>query len=174
MSHAHDMGDMGDMGDSTSMGDSSSSHMAHMMVPYLHFTMGVDTILFESIVPNSAGAVFGVSLIFFLVSIFNQWLHGYRRGAEKRFAQRARELQVKFSRGAEEDKKDALEFESCCDPPAPRHILTHEISRAFLTGATTTLGYLLMLVVMTFNAAYIISVILGAVVGEFAFGRLHR
>ncbi|KAK1218083.1 hypothetical protein PQX77_019241 [Marasmius sp. AFHP31] len=136
--------------------------------------MGLDNVLFKAIVPNSAGAVFGVSLIFFLISIFDRWLHVYRRGAEKRFAQRARELQVNFSRRAEEDKKDALEFESCCDPPAPRFIVTHELSRAFLTGATTTLNYLLMLVAMTFNAAYIISIILGAVVGEFAFGRLHR
>ncbi|ESK92155.1 copper transporter [Moniliophthora roreri MCA 2997] len=172
MSHAgHDMGSM-----PVDSGNSTASSAMHMMVPYLHFTRGADVLLFKSIIPSSPGAIFGACLIFFLVAIFDRWLHAYRRGVEHHFKQRASQLQVDFSstENLRDAAKNGLESEACCAPPKSRFILSHELSRAFLQGAATTLHYLLMLVVMTFNASYIISIILGHVVGEFSFGRLHR
>ncbi|KAJ7745910.1 hypothetical protein DFH07DRAFT_963110 [Mycena maculata] len=65
-------------------------------------------------------------------------------------------------------------YSTTSDPKAPvsdievpvlapdRFILSHELSRGAMAGLQSTIHYLLMLVVMTFNASFIISVILGA------------
>ena len=68
-------------------------------------------------------------------------------------------------------------------------VVSQDLSRGVIAGAQTTIHYLLMLVAMcvqlsgdigyhlfssrTFNASYIISIILGVVAGETAFGRLY-
>ncbi|KAG7094831.1 hypothetical protein E1B28_005641 [Marasmius oreades] len=165
-----DHSDMGSMGNGSTNTTADSMSMMMMMVPYLHFTKG-DAVLFKSITPSSAGAIFGTCLIFFLFAVLERWLHAYRRGVEFRFVQRSRQLESQLFVHGEKSKEEPLD---CCDPPASKFILTHELSRALLTGSTTTLHYLLMLVAMTFNASYIISIILGSIVGEFAFGRLYR
>ncbi|KAJ7282509.1 Ctr copper transporter [Mycena rebaudengoi] len=144
------------------------------MKTYLHFTPG-DTLLFASVVPTSPGAIFGACLVFFLVSVADRWLRAYARQMQGRFVRRSvgRTLpllplhpQTRISRRPATTAPPT--------PAAPRFILSHELARGGVEGLQTTLHYLLMLVVMTFNAAYIISVILGVVVGEVAFGRLGR
>lgn len=49
-----------------------------------------------------------------------------------------------------------------------------DLPRALLTAVAVTVGYLLMLAVMTYNVGYFLSVIAGAFVGELAFGRFHQ
>ncbi|KAK7058565.1 hypothetical protein VNI00_002201 [Paramarasmius palmivorus] len=170
MSHDHDMGDMGSMSGMDNSTDSSMSMSHMMMVPYLHFTKGADVLLFKSIVPNSAGAIFGACLIFFVIAIFDRWFHAYYRGVERRFKARTARLQEDYE-GSTENLREGVKT---APAPKPKFVLSHELSRAFLQGAVTTIHYLLMLVVMTFNASYIISIILGHAIGEFSFGRLNR
>ncbi|KAK7032690.1 Ctr copper transporter family-domain-containing protein [Favolaschia claudopus] len=159
--------------------NSSSTGMDNMptmmMKAYLHFTPG-DTLLFNSIVPSSGGAIFGACLILFLISVGDRYLRAVIRGIERNFAQRAHRLTTAYHFAAETpDSKIAASETSTASPtPSNRFILSHELARGVLAGLQTTIHYLLMLVVMTFNAAFIISVILGVVVGETAFGRLHR
>lgn len=56
----------------------------------------------------------------------------------------------------------------------PPFIPLHDIPRGILHAIQTVFSYTLMLVIMTFNAGYIISVILGLGVGEIMFGRMER
>ncbi|KAK7449794.1 hypothetical protein VKT23_013270 [Stygiomarasmius scandens] len=169
-----------DMSGSSNSTDSSSSSMSMMMmmVPYLHFTPG-DNLFFDTVAPSSAGAVFAACLILFLLSVFDRYVCAARRGLERRFALRSSRLLVNcpttFQAESSSGKQPLPAAEST--PPQPvssKFILSHDLSRGVMTGFELTLHYLLMLAVMTFNAAYIISIILGAVVGEIAFGRLHR
>lgn len=159
----------------SSAAPSSAPPMAmHAMKMYLHFTAG-DTVLFDSVAPSSAGAVFGTCLVFFVLALANCWLRAYRRGAEKRFAARARRLVDRESAAGHGSlAKDGGSVDTTFVRPREAFVLSNELARSALHGFGETLHYLLMLVVMTFNASYIISVILGGIVGEFLFGRLHR
>ncbi|KAJ7686022.1 Ctr copper transporter [Mycena rosella] len=143
-----------------------------MMKAYLHFTPG-DTLLFAGITPTSPGAVLGACLVFFAVSVAERWLRAAARGAEARFAQRSKRL-VSYAFDSTADTYPAgKDSAPQVDASSKHFVLSHELSRGVLAGMQTTLHYLLMLVVMTFNAALIISVILGVIVGETAFGRLN-
>ncbi|KIP05285.1 hypothetical protein PHLGIDRAFT_74520 [Phlebiopsis gigantea 11061_1 CR5-6] len=154
------------------------------MKMYLHFTPG-DMLIFATVAPTSAGAVFGACLIFFLLSVFYRWLRAFHRGLDIRLAERSRRLVLSHvdsecaaSIDASQAKRsvvDEKDHQWVPQPPtASRFLLSSELRRGALTGVEEVLHYLLMLIVMMFNASYIISIILGAVVGEVAFGRLHR
>ncbi|KAF8174798.1 Ctr copper transporter [Mycena galopus ATCC 62051] len=145
------------------------------MKSYLHFTPG-DTVLFDTIAPSSVGAIFAACLIFFLISVGDRYLRAVSRGVEQQFSQRSAPRTPEYicvinMTFTHPDKTPASE------PPthqaqagSSRFILSHDLARGALAGLQTMIHYLLMLVVMTFNAAYIISVILGVVVGETIFG----
>jgi hypothetical protein len=75
--HTHDDMDMGDSGSSSS----------DMMVPYLHTTPG-DTLLFQSWVPKSAGAVTGACIGLFLLAIFERWVAAMRSASERTWSRR--------------------------------------------------------------------------------------
>ncbi|KAJ7921387.1 Ctr copper transporter [Mycena leptocephala] len=165
------------------------------MKTYLHFTPG-DTLLFNSIVPSSAGAIFGTCLILFLISVGDRYLRAVCRGLECALPrgqqlrlecqlnihwllQRTKRLTTAYhfagADGSGSDSALKIPASEVASPAAPApFILSHELSRGVLAGLQSTIHYLLMLVVMTFNASFIISVILGVVVGEVAFGRLHH
>ncbi|KAJ7021887.1 Ctr copper transporter [Mycena alexandri] len=146
------------------------------MKSYLHFTGG-DTVLFATIVPTSHGAIFATCLVFFLVSIGDRYLRAAVRGAERHFAQRSvvlpRITPIQTHRTYSGADTPATEAKGAA-VVSQRFILSNELTRGALAVLQSTLHYLLMLVVMTFNAAYIISVILGVAVGEFVFGRLNH
>ncbi|KAJ7598882.1 Ctr copper transporter [Mycena floridula] len=153
--------------DSTSSNSSSSSSGSMMMMKaYLHFTSG-DTLLFDTIVPSSAGAVVGACFVLFFISVLERYLCAYTRGVQQR-------LQLRSNRILAGYHDSELEHNKVVSVPQSKFILSHELARGVLTGLNLTLHYLLMLVVMTFNAGFIISVIFGAVVGDVAFGRLNR
>ncbi|KAJ7218437.1 Ctr copper transporter [Mycena pura] len=161
------------MTDPTSTGMPSHDGMGSMMMKtYLHFTP--DTVLFASIAPSSAGAIFATCLLFFFISIGDRYLRAVTRGSERRFAQRAKQpsADYHFADAADASSDSRAPLKTPASEAAP-FILSNELRRGFFAGLQTTLHYLLMLVVMTFNASYIISVILGVVVGETVFGRLN-
>ncbi|KAJ7072974.1 Ctr copper transporter [Mycena amicta] len=144
------------------------------MKAYLHFTPG-DALLFDTIAPSSPGGVFAACLALFLIAVGERSLLAFsRRFAKVRVSRSQRLIQTYgFASASEVDVKLAGSDQSTYPTRTP-FILTHELSRGVLAGLQTTVHYLLMLVVMTFNAAFIISVILGVAVGEVAFGRLYR
>ncbi|KAJ7470929.1 Ctr copper transporter [Mycena latifolia] len=164
----------------TSNSTSSDSSMM-MMKTYLHFTPG-DILVFDTIVPTSAGAIFGTCLILFLISVGDRYLRAFCRRLERRYAQRTERLtaalyfpETNGDFAAPHSKSSVSGGETTPAAVASqRFILSHELSRGFMAGLQTTIHYFLMLVVMTFNASFIISVILGVVVGEVAFGRLNH
>ncbi|KAF7358702.1 Copper transporter [Mycena sanguinolenta] len=47
----------------------------------------------------------------------------------------------------------------------------HDVMRGAMHGAQTLLGFAFMLAVMTFQASYIITMVLGLGIGEMLFGR---
>ncbi|KAJ7150068.1 Ctr copper transporter family-domain-containing protein [Mycena crocata] len=173
---------MGGM-ESNSTSSMDGMYMEMMMKAYLHFTPG-DALLFSTIAPSSAGAVFGACVVLFLIAILERWLRAVGRGIEGRFRRRTTRLASYAFFNNSNSNPDSKEPSALANTPQVdvrnqtsdknRFIFSHELTRGALAGLETTLHYLLMLVVMTFNAAYIIAVILGVVVGEVAFGRLNR
>ncbi|KAJ6627671.1 Ctr copper transporter [Mycena sp. CBHHK59/15] len=162
----------------TDSSDSMSSMM--MMKSYLHFTPG-DTLIFDTIVASSPGAIVGTCIILFLISVGDRYLRAVCRGIEQRFTQRTKKLTAAFyfadASGKSTSSKVPASESVMSDQPvasSQKFILSHELSRGALAGLVSTVHYFLMLVVMTFNASFIISVILGVVVGEVAFGRLNH
>ncbi|KAF7335536.1 hypothetical protein MVEN_02207400 [Mycena venus] len=171
------MDSMMNMTDSGSSNTTSSDSMSMMMMKtYLHFTPG-DTFLFKSIVP-----LFGRSNLRSLpysVPYFGRRpLPACRRPRCR--TQPCPEVTYHFpgaaGNGGDSAASDSKIPTSEVDTPTAsnRFILSHELSRGMLAGLQTTIHYILMLIVMTFNAVFIISVIVGAIVGEVAFGRLNR
>ncbi|KAG0306177.1 hypothetical protein BGZ98_002835 [Dissophora globulifera] len=59
-------------------------------------------------------------------------------------------------------------------PTAQPFVWQAEVSRAVITTAVVAFGYMLMLVVMTFNSAYLGVILGGVFVGEVYFGRWAR
>ncbi|KAK6988603.1 Ctr copper transporter family-domain-containing protein [Favolaschia claudopus] len=149
---SHSMDSMDGMGGMDSMNSSDSSmSMMMMMKTYLHFTPG-DVVLFDTIHPTSAGTIFATCLIFFLISVGDRYLRAVARRLEHYRVRNAVHL---------------AEFEAANDSKA-------QLPEGANTAIASLIHYTLMLVVMTFNVAYIISIILGVVVGEIAFGRLNH
>ncbi|KAF7289998.1 hypothetical protein HMN09_01304500 [Mycena chlorophos] len=136
-------------------------------------------LLFKTIAPSSPGAIFGACLVLFLIAIGERGLLALGRRFAKLRVTRAERLLS--SRSYPFDDAKASDSESSSGgavalqarAPAP-FILSHELSRGALAGVQTTVHYVLMLVVMTFNAAFLISVVLGVVVGEVVFGRMYH
>nr|GAT51777.1 predicted protein [Mycena chlorophos] len=169
----------------TGMSSNTTTSMDSMMMmkAYLHFTPG-DMLLFKSIAPSSPGAIFGACLILFLIAIGERGLLALGRRFAKVRTTRAERLLASrsyifddASAGKAHDEVPSSESSSGgalqARTPAP-FILSHELSRGALAGVQTTVHYVLMLVVMTFNAAFLISVVLGVVVGEVVFGRMYH
>ncbi|KAJ7245314.1 Ctr copper transporter [Mycena rebaudengoi] len=169
---------MTDSGTSNSTTESMGPMPGMAMKTYLHFTPG-DTLIFHTIVPTSPGGIVGACIILFLLSVADHYLRSVCRGIEARFVQRAKKLATSYHFvDHTESGKSAQVSEGGSSTElvvgSPKFILSHEVTRGALAGILSAVHYFLMLIVMTFNAAFIISVILGVAVGEFAFGRLNR
>ncbi|KAF9557846.1 hypothetical protein CPC08DRAFT_736595 [Agrocybe pediades] len=54
----------------------------------------------------------------------------------------------------------------------PPFILAHDLPRGLLFGLQILVSYLLMLAIMTYQAAFFISIVLGLGIGEIIFGRV--
>ena len=57
------------------------------MKPYLHFTPG-DTLLFETWVPTSSGAIAGACIGLAVLAIIERWLNGVRGVLEMKWKKR--------------------------------------------------------------------------------------
>ncbi|KAG8773152.1 hypothetical protein FRC12_002699 [Ceratobasidium sp. 428] len=156
-----------------------------MMIPYLHFTPG-DALFFKEWVPKSSGAVGGACVGLFILAILQRCVSAMRGVMDQHWKHRSDALvAARFVRLRESvTSTDKVSEEGgCCttenmptQTPAPRptlppFILSHELARGGMQILQSFFGYALMLAVMTFNAAFIISILLGLGVGEVLFGR---
>ncbi|KDN39595.1 hypothetical protein RSAG8_08751, partial [Rhizoctonia solani AG-8 WAC10335] len=152
------------------------------MIPYLHFTPG-DTLFFKEWVPKSSGAVGGACVGLFVLAILQRCISAMRGVMDQHWKQRsdalvaARFVRMRDSMSADkESEQDASLTAQSSVPRAPRptvppFIWSHELARGGMQILQSFFGYALMLAVMSFNAAFIISILLGLGVGEVLFGR---
>ncbi|KAF8133319.1 Ctr copper transporter [Boletus edulis] len=138
-----------------------------MMTSYLHFGTG-DTLLFAPWQPTTHAALTGacIGLIFFC--ILERCLGAVRRVQEYRWRTR-----YAFVHAAAR-KDDGLVPPTIHKNLAPPFAFSRDVPRGILQALQSTLSYALMLVIMTFNGAFIISVILGLGIGEVLVGRIGR
>jgi len=168
---------MSGMGMGTGFGSGSSM----MMSSFLHFTPLGDTLWFQGWAPNSPGAMVGACIGLFLLAIFDRWLAAGRAMAEKSWresAQLAAIARLDLSKESANLKPGPADRSSILralslrsGPYAPPFILSQNLARGALHTVQTALLYVFMLAVMTFQVGFIISICLGAGVGEVMFGR---
>jgi copper transporter 1 len=168
-------------------GSNTSTSRIDTMIPYLHFTGG-DNLFFKSWHPYSHGAIAGASIALVVLAILERLLFSIRGALEARWRRSA--LALNAVPTVERDtflsrKQIAKEEVICEDEPGstrspiiqrrrtiPPFVLSHDVARGALYSLQALLYYALMLAVMTFQAAYIISIIIGLGLGEILFGRI--
>ncbi|BGP26630.1 copper transporter [Rhodotorula toruloides] len=145
------------------------------------------------------GACFGLFLLAILSRFFSAvkacaevaWLHSYQQ--QSRAGQRRGPIALPDSIPVPPDMaspsavSSSLQKETSRDSPAPSYpssspssrqplfsapfSLAIDLPRSLLFGLQGFIAYLLMLAVMTYNAYFLIAILLGLVAGEMAFGR---
>ncbi|KAI0085631.1 Ctr copper transporter [Irpex rosettiformis] len=185
------------MDDSMSMsGDGGSTGtMMVMMTPWLHFTGG-DNFFFKSLHPSSHGTIAAACIVLVLISVFERWVSAIRNVLYVHWQRSALALHSSnkadnVDHHAHKTSVSVKETESAPDDSSqvgsaerrsflrrgharslPPFIASNDIPRGLLFAFQALLAYILMLAVMTFQAAYIISIVAGLGIGEVLFGRM--
>ncbi|EKM60886.1 uncharacterized protein PHACADRAFT_247104 [Phanerochaete carnosa HHB-10118-sp] len=172
----------------------TSMSMDSMMVPWLHFTGG-DNLFFKSLHPSSHGAIAGACIALVLLGIFDRWLSAMRGVAQARWVQSVRAMTTRSPASSQPgigsdwvptkegekqiddvkpvpSERSSLVNSARVSRSSPPFLLSHDVPRGIAFACQALLGYTLMLAVMTFQAAYIISILVGLGIGEVLFGRL--
>lgn len=155
-----------------------------MMTPYFHWMANADALYFKSWVPRTPGALAGACIGLFCLALFERFLSGARglleawwRRQQASSATRALVTPDNASTHSHsksiESGRDYLMSASPIPLVAPFEPL-RDIARGAMQAVQSLIGFFLMLSVMTYNAAFLISVILGLGIGEFIFARLAR
>ncbi|KAJ3552430.1 hypothetical protein NM688_g4154 [Phlebia brevispora] len=184
-------------GMSTSTPSADTSGMDMMMTPWLHF-VGGDNLFFKTLNPSSHGAIAGACIVLGFLAIFERWFASVRgvlevhwyHSAHNQVKSKVADEGDRLSTSPTPDKEhdvvkgdvDSLKGASSArvypsrgsrvSRLSPPFILSHDIPRGVGFAFQAFLAYILMLAVMTFQAAYIIAIIVGLGIGEFLFGRL--
>ncbi|KAF4588436.1 hypothetical protein EYR40_009987 [Pleurotus pulmonarius] len=169
------------------------------MIPYIHFTPG-DVLLFLGWVPKSNGAMVGTCIGLFLLGILTRWFAAIRVGGERIWREEDATRLLDYKRdddlarvpsavsvGASEAVSEVSKRRSALKQM--QHPLTavlsstvaamknvkivpqHAYARGIMQIVQSALDFALMLIVMTYQASFIISIVLGLGVGETLFGR---
>ena len=145
------------------------------MLPYLHFATG-DIIWFQGWVPESRGAMAGACIGLFLLAVVDRWLSAIRGVAQAHWRNRALVAYSNkvISLAAKGDQTPSPH------PAPPRSRIprtfsafnwSHDLPRGILFAAQAALSFAFMLVIMSFQASFIIAIVVGLGVGEAMFGR---
>ncbi|KAF7355502.1 CTR copper uptake transporter [Mycena sanguinolenta] len=135
-----------------------------MMMPYLHFTLG-DMLWFNSWDPKSKGALAGACIGLFILTLIDRWLAAHRAIMEARWRDAALLAAKKLDDVDNKGKVKKMKLR------APPFNPAHDITRGVIHAAQSLLGFAFMLAVMTFQAAYLITLVLGLGIGQMLFGR---
>ncbi|KAJ6621018.1 Ctr copper transporter family-domain-containing protein [Mycena sp. CBHHK59/15] len=149
--------------------DDGMSLAAGTMMTTLHFSRG-DTLWFTGWVPQSAGAQFGACVGLFLLALVERWISAVRGMMEAHWRE-AGERVRRARAGADDKGKTKKGMERVLRVHAPPFIPAHDVMRGAMHALQAALGFLFMLAVMTFQAAFLITISLGLGVGELLFGR---
>ncbi|KAF8480958.1 copper transporter, partial [Russula ochroleuca] len=157
-----------------------------LMTPYLHF-IGGDHLYFKSWRPSSHGALAGASIALLIFALLERLLHATRGAMDARWRRSALALNATLPAGGgaflwrkQEKREESAQVEVIGSSKAsrvqgsrtlPPFVLSRDAARGALYSLQASLDYALMLAVMTFQAAYIISIIVGLGLGEVLFGR---
>ncbi|KAG2160079.1 Ctr copper transporter [Suillus bovinus] len=164
-----------------------------MMTPWLHFSGG-DYLIFKTWMPESKGAITGACIALVAFCILERWISAFRRQMEIQWGVLALLLQTQRNsddaqhiHDKPKDSSDGIDaIERSSSLPftpttvrsrsrlVPPFIPMQDIPRGILQAVQSLFSYALMLAVMTFNASYIISIIVGLAIGEILFGRIGR
>jgi len=126
------------------------------MKMYLHFTPG-DSVLFGPWIPQTDQAVFGTCVGVFMLAMVDRW-----------FSATVAVMNVYWNkRVARAPPSELKAILSSLPPFVPKY----DIPRGIASLGTKSVHFTLMLVVMTQNVSFIISIILGLGFGEMLFGR---
>jgi len=159
-----------------------------MSMPWLHFTGG-DYLFFRSWHPTSAGAIAGACIGLSCLAILDRWIAASRSMLESHWQRRNLVVTSKpntdslpshngLEKSESLDNKTHIQAKSGLNHPIngkriiPPFIPMHDVPRGLIHAGQSLLAYIMMLAVMTFNAAYIISIVLGLGLGEVIFGRM--
>jgi len=159
--------------------DDGMSGMA--MKPYLHFTPG-DALWFTGWTPSSSGAIFGACFGLFLLSIAERLLNLIRAIMDAEWARRTQKKR-ELDGGQEPLPSTSPDPREIASPPRYRSsrllttslistaVIHIRIHRGILFALQSAIAYFLMLAVMTYNASFFLSIVVGLGVGEVLFGR---
>ncbi|KAJ7037150.1 CTR copper uptake transporter [Mycena alexandri] len=146
--------------------DDGMTLAAGTMMPMLHFTRG-DTLWFMGWVPQTAGAMAGACIGLFILTLIDRWLAAVRAMMELYWRETGLRLRQKSAADVD-DKYGKIRRLRLRAPP---FIPAHDIMRGAMHALQAALGFAFMLAIMTFQAAYIITIALGLGIGEMLFGR---
>ncbi|KAJ7218435.1 CTR copper uptake transporter [Mycena pura] len=141
--------------------DNGMSLASGTMMPMLHFSPIGDTLFFEGWVPQTRAAVFGACVGLFILTL----VEAVRSMAEASWCRSA----VKLLDRDNDNKDRKTRFRLHLPPFA----LAHDAMRGAMHALQALLGFIFMLAVMTFQGAYLITIVCGLGVGEILFGRYH-
>ncbi|KDR79547.1 hypothetical protein GALMADRAFT_63506 [Galerina marginata CBS 339.88] len=152
--------------------DGAMSLTGANMVPYLHFAPG-DTLWFLGWAPLTKGAMAGTCIGLFLLALVDRWLAAIRATAENHWRARAQIVYTnkRNSTASSSSKGSGVASKAAFLRRLPPFIPAQDISRGILHAGQVALGFAFMLVIMTFQGAFIISIVLGLGIGEMMFGR---
>jgi len=160
-----------------------------LMTPYLHFHGG-DHLYFKSWHPSSRAAIAGASIALLVLAISERLLYATRGVMDARWRRSALTLNATGAGPSGDgwpwNKRETIEVNTQIEGigstsvsrnvrrsrTIPPFVLSRDVARGALHSLQASLSYALMLAVMTFQAAYIIAIIVGLGLGEVLFGRL--
>ncbi|KIM75753.1 hypothetical protein PILCRDRAFT_52569, partial [Piloderma croceum F 1598] len=138
------------------------------MIPWFHFGGG-DNLLFESLHPSSQGAIAGACIVLVIVALLERWVAATRATLETRWRKRSAAATEKTSEDSRPNSSSSSRAPKTLRIMAP-FTPAQNIPRGAIHALQALLGYFLMLAVMTFQAGYLISVVIGLGLGEILFG----
>lgn len=157
-----------------------------MMTPYFHWMADADALFFRAWVPGSLGALVGACFALVALAIFERFLANAKGLVEawwrrRHAAQLAHTLVTpdnasihSHSKSLESGSGATYLMGAVAPPLVAPFELVHDLTRGAMQGVQSLIGFFLMLSVMTYNAAFLISIVVGLAVGEVAFARLGR
>ncbi|GAA5959829.1 hypothetical protein JCM3765_000116, partial [Sporobolomyces pararoseus] len=158
--------------------------------------LGASNLWFNSWTPTTAGSTFGACLGLFFLAILSRFLSAVKTCAEIAWAQSLRSDHRTLSstpptppsddtKAAPSDSPQLSSIlpalPSASAPPSassrsplpftPPFYLSIDLPRSILFGLQSFVAYLLMLAIMSYSVWFFVSILLGLMVGEMAFGR---